>query len=120
MLISEFSKKAGVSIHTVRYYEKEGLLKSIRRDTSGRRQYAPSDLEWMVWIKRLKSTGMPLADIKRFAALRLQGDVTLSNRKQMLSEHAVHLESEINRLNTELKIVKHKVNAYNEKILDLE
>ncbi|GAA6136950.1 hypothetical protein NBRC116583_06970 [Arenicella sp. 4NH20-0111] len=119
MLISEFAKRSGVSIHTVRYYEKEGLLKSIRRNDSGRRQYQQSDLEWMVWIKRLKSTGMSLANIKKFADLRLQGDNTLQERKQMLSQHALYLKNEIGRLHSELEIVVYKVEAYTEK-LDLE
>ena len=120
MLISEFAKRSGVSIHTVRYYEKEGLLKSIHRDASGRRQYEQSDLEWMVWIKRLKSTGMPLVNIKKFADLRLQGDCTLQKRKQMLSDHALYLEKEVDRLNHELEIVRYKVDAYTQKSLDLE
>ena len=120
MLISEFSQKSGVSIHTLRYYEKEGILQSIRRTGSGQRYYQESDLEWIIWIKRLKSTGMSLSDIKRFAEFRLQGNTSLLDRKEMLSEHACHLKEDINRLQNELKIVEHKVSAYQQKMLELE
>ncbi|MCG6277886.1 MerR family transcriptional regulator [Vibrio vulnificus] len=64
MKISEVSDKTNISIHTLRYYEKEGLLLNIQRDSSGQRTFDHADLEWLTWIKRLKSTGMPLAEIK--------------------------------------------------------
>lgn len=120
MLISEFSRKSGVSVHTLRYYEKLGLLKSVRRNASGRRVYEANDLEWMQWINRLKSTGMPLAGIKKFAELRLIGDASMTDRRNMLMDHATKLEAEIDRLNHELGIVRYKVQAYQEKILELE
>ncbi len=120
MLISEIAEKSGVSIHTLRYYEKIGLLNTVKRNISGRRIYSTSDLEWLVWIKRLKSTGMPLADMKAFAKYRTQGDCTLKQRQNMLSEHGEKLKTEIERLQQELSIVDYKVSEYSKKMLELE
>ncbi|AMW77462.1 MerR family transcriptional regulator [Acinetobacter sp. TGL-Y2] len=120
MLISDVAKQTGLSIHTLRYYEKEGLLKNIYRNPSGRREYDHRDLEWLTWIKRLKSTGMPLNQIKKFSSFRQQGNQTLHLRKQILVEHSKILNEEIKRLNTELEIVKYKIELYEEKKLELE
>ncbi|EGR1425800.1 MerR family transcriptional regulator [Vibrio vulnificus] len=120
MKISEVSDKTNISIHTLRYYEKEGLLLNIQRDSSGQRTFDHADLEWLTWIKRLKSTGMPLAEIKKFAKLRLAGSETLRDRQQLLLTHKDKLKQEIARLSGELEIVQYKIDAYEEKILDLE
>ncbi len=115
MYISEISERSGLSIHTLRYYEKEGLLNNISRNESGRRVYFESDLIWLAWIKRLKSTGMSLEDIKRFSDLRSMGDSSISERKNMLIEHSMKLKSDIRHLQDELDIVEYKVEAYKEK-----
>lgn len=120
MRISEVSNKTNISIHTLRYYEKEGLLLDIRRNESGQRIFDKTDIEWLTWIKRLKSTGMPLAEIKDFAKLRQAGSITLAERKYLLVTHKINLEKEIARLNGELDIVLYKIDAYDKKILDLE
>jgi DNA-binding transcriptional MerR regulator len=113
--ISEVSERFGLSIHTLRYYEKEGLLTNISRNQSGRRVYSEIDLMWLTWIQRLKSTGMSLAGIKRFSAFRTMGDSSITDRKNMLIDHAKKLKSDIQRLNDELDIVEYKVEAYQEK-----
>ena len=113
--ISEFSKLSGLSIHTLRYYEKEGLLGRISRNASGKRLYSKTDLEWMTWIQRLKSTGMSLSDIKAFSKLRLRGEDSLGERKNMLAQHAETLKIEIAHLQGELNIVESKVKAYEER-----
>ena len=64
MYISEVSKLSGLSAHTLRYYEKQGLLQNIYRNNSARRVYSETDLDWLVWIKRLKSSGISLQAIK--------------------------------------------------------
>jgi DNA-binding transcriptional MerR regulator len=118
--ISEVANKTNISIHALRYYEKEGLLLDIRRNESGQRIFDKTDIEWLTWIKRLKSTGMPLSEIKSFAKLRQAGSKTLAERKSLLLTHKINLEQEIARLHGELDIVIYKVDAYEKKILDLE
>ncbi|WP_096087852.1 MerR family transcriptional regulator [Agaribacterium haliotis] len=115
MYISEVSKQSGLSIHTLRYYEKEGLLTEVSRDVSGRRVYSNNDLIWLSWIQRLKTTGMKLDDIKQFSALRKIGDSSISDRKDMLIHHAQKLKADIQRLEDELEVVEYKVSAYAEK-----
>ena len=120
MLISEISEKSGISIHTLRYYEKIGVLKPIARNSSGRRIYNTSDLEWLTWINRLKSTGMPLSEIKAYANYRSVGDSTLIQRQNILKQHGAKLSEEIERLNKELAIVQFKIESYQKKMLELE
>ena len=117
--ISEVAALTGLSIHTLRYYEKEGLLKNISRNTSGRRIYSKIDLGWLQWIQRLKSTGMSLDEIKKFSNFRSLGNASITDRKNMLIEHAEHLSSEINRLQSELAVVKYKVTAYEKKEIEV-
>jgi len=115
VFISEFSERSGLSTHTLRYYEKEGLLTDISRNASGKRVYSDRDLTWLTWIQRLKSTGMTLEHIKQFSILRSKGDASITDRKEMLSEHAVKLRSDVDRLKKELSIVEYKIKEYEKK-----
>lgn len=119
MYISEVASHSGLSIHTLRFYEKEGLLTNISRNDSGRRVYSELDLIWIQWIQRLKSTGMSLEDIKKFSVLRSSGDSSITDRKNMLIAHAKKLKTDIQRLKDELDIVEYKVEAYQQKENDL-
>lgn len=120
MFISDISKKTGLSIHTLRYYEQIGLLKNIHRNQSGRRVYTKLDLEWLEWVKRLKSTGMPLEKMQDFAQFRLKGEQTLKQRQELLIAHSVQLKQEIQRLKQEQSIVDYKIEIYAQKMLELE
>lgn len=97
MRIGEFSEKTGISIDTLRYYEKEGLIKP-ERDFNDRRCYSESDIKWMEFIKRLKETNMPLREIKRYAKLRSEGSDTLSERLELLKAHRNELNGRIDSL----------------------
>ena len=79
--IGEFSKLTGLGIHTLRYYEQEGLI-APERNSGNRRGYYDKDLTWIEFIKRLKDTGMPIKEIKHYAELRAAGDSTLSERME--------------------------------------
>ncbi|MBH5330246.1 MerR family transcriptional regulator [Eikenella sp. S3360] len=86
MQIKQFSEQTGLSIHTLRYYEKEGLLRP-ERDALGRRAYGSRDAEWVGFILRLKEMGVPLAQIKEYARLRHQGEATVPARHALLRAH---------------------------------
>ena len=120
LFISDISKKTGLSIHTLRYYEQIGLLKNIHRNQSGRRVYTKLDMEWLEWVKRLKSTGMPLEKMQDFAQFRLQGEQTLKQRQALLIAHSVQLKQDIQRLNYLQFIVDYKIEIYAQKMLELE
>ena len=95
--IGEFSKVTGLGIHTLRYYEHENLIIPLR-NASNRRRYSEKDIAWIAFIKRLKATGMPIKEIKKYAVLRAKGDVTLSERMEMLIQHRQSLNEQIRQL----------------------
>lgn len=113
--IGEFSKLSGISIDTLRYYEKEKLI-VVERDSSSRRKYTDLDIQWIAFIKRLKETGMPIKQIRRYAVLRYQGDSTLRERLEMLKEHRSYVVAQKESWDANLKHLDEKMKTYEEKI----
>lgn len=116
MYIRKFSKLVGVSAYTLRYYEKIGLLKSIKRNSSGHRFYTQNDVEWVKFIVRLKETGMGLNKINQYADLREIGDSTLEQRKELLEQHRTKLKSDIDSQLNHLEALDVKITFYEDKI----
>ena len=85
--IQDVSKKTGLPAHTLRYYEKEGLISGVERTQGGFRQYTDEDLERLGLICCLKNTGMSIQEIARFVQLTREGDHTLRERVELLREH---------------------------------
>ena len=85
--ISQMAEASGLSAYTLRYYERVGLLRSIARGASGHRHFSSGDLAWVVFLVRLRATGMPIRTMQRFADLRQQGDATAGERRVMLEDH---------------------------------
>ncbi len=113
--IGEFSKVTGLGIHTLRYYEHENLIIPLR-NASNRRRYSEKDIAWIAFIKRLKATGMPIKEIKKYAALRAKGDVTLSERMEMLIQHRQSLNEQIRRLQEHETMLDEKIAFYRQEI----
>ena len=113
--IGEFSRKTGIGIHTLRYYDHEGLLLPART-AANRRQYSERDVTWAAFILRLKETGMPIREIRRYAALRAEGDDTLSARMEMLTEHRANLAAEVEKLHAHMEALDAKIAFYCEAI----
>ena len=109
--IGQFSKLTGLTSPTLRYYEQEGLL-SVQRDAAGRREYTEQDVEWLHFIKRLKETGMPIREIRRYAQLRYQGDSTMQERLAMLEEHHKNVLEEQKKLAENLRKLEEKLTFY--------
>ena len=118
MTISEISARTNVSIHTLRYYEKEGLLKGIQRNNAGHRTFSKRDLEWVIWIKRLKSTGMSLIQMREFSNYRENGHQGLKPRRKMLEQHTKHIHQQISAHEAALEIVNYKIDAYKKAALE--
>jgi DNA-binding transcriptional MerR regulator len=112
MTIGAFAKQCGVSEDTLRYYEKIGLIRQISRDTGGRRCFKADDLAWIEFVKRLKDTGMPLAEIKRYSDLREKGRSTLQARYQLLKQHAAVLADRIRADSVNLDKLRQKLAFY--------
>ena len=113
--IGEFSKVTGLGIHTLRYYEHENLIIPLR-NASNRRRYSEKDIAWIAFIKRLTATGMPIKEIKKYAALRAKGDVTLSERMEMLIQHRQSLNEQIRRLQEHEAMLDEKIAFYRQEI----
>lgn len=113
--IGEFSKITGLGIHTLRYYEHENLI-SPQRNSSNRRRYSDKDIAWIDFIKRLKDTGMPIKEIKRYAELRAIGEPTLNERLEMLIQHRQALNNQIMQLQEHQSKLDEKIEYYQKEI----
>ena len=116
--IQEVSKKTGLTAHTLRYYEKEGLLTGVARSTGGFRQYSDEDMEWLGLVCCLKNTGMPLQEIARFVRLAHEGDCTLEERVELLKDHREKLISRMEEMQRYLDKITWKVNFLSGKLQD--
>lgn len=116
MLIGEFSKITGISADTLRYYEKEGIIKPMRNE-SDRRNYSESDVKWAEFIIRLKDTGMPIREIRRYAKLRVKGNETLYERLEMLLAHQKKLDTQIAKLLENRSRLDDKIEYYRNKLV---
>ena len=110
--IQEAAKEMEVSAHTLRYYEKIGLLHSIQRGENRRRIYSEEDLGWVYWLKLLRESGMPIRVMKRYAEITRAGDHTIDDRCAILEEHRDHLRKHIERLQGSLEKLEQKVEFY--------
>ena len=109
--IGEFSRLTNLGIHTLRYYEQEGLI-TPGRNSSNRRCYSDKDLAWIEFIKRLKDTGMPIKEIQHYAKLRAAGDPTLCERMEMLTAHREALNEQIRQLQEHMAKLDDKIDFY--------
>ena len=114
--IQEVSEKTGLSAHTLRFYEKEGLLPGVERSPSGIRQYSEADLELLGGICCLKNTGMSLREIARFMQLTQQGDSTLRERYALLEAHRDEVLARMEEMQSHLDKVTRKLDFYREKL----
>ena len=113
--IGEVSEITELSRDTLRYYEKIGLIRQLEKDNSGRKKYSEKDIEWIEFLKRLKTTKMSLKDIGRYAELRYAGDRTSGERKKLLTKQLEKITKEIEKLLETKQILEGKIKVYNEK-----
>ncbi|MEM9348713.1 MAG: MerR family transcriptional regulator [Pseudomonadota bacterium] len=112
MKIGELSERSGLSVHTIRYYERIGLLPHADRDVSGRRDYHPEILGWIAFLGRLKATDMSINDMLKFSKLRVNGSETASERRAMLEAHRDTVLAKIALLQDSLKAIDIKIAAH--------
>lgn len=112
--IGEVAERSGLSVHSLRFYEREGLLLSTRiaRDEGGRRRYSEVDVEWLYICTRLRASGMPIAQIRRFAELVRMGPGNEHERLEILKEHQQRVVSQMEHLNDCLEVITLKTNIY--------
>ncbi|SFB34185.1 DNA-binding transcriptional regulator, MerR family [Collimonas sp. OK607] len=112
--IQQAATATGLSIHTLRYYEKIGLIDPVPRQSNQHRMYRQEDLIWIGFLLRLRATGMSIQKMLRYAELRRLGEQigSVSERKVMLEQHTVALEAELLELQETLVILRDKVALY--------
>ncbi|WP_417694214.1 MerR family transcriptional regulator [Roseibium sp.] len=112
MKIGVLSQKCGFSSHTIRYYEKIGLLPRADRDAGGRRNYDASILTWLEFLGRLKATGMPIREMLRYADLRQSGPSTQGERRDLLVKHQSAVRRTLVDLQNNLTVLDNKIATY--------
>lgn len=111
--IAETAEQTGLTAHTLRYYERDGLmLREVARSTSGHRQYTDRDLHWIDLITCLRATGMPIRDVKRYAALVRDGDGNETERLSLLREHRRGVLAQLAEIQDHLGAIDRKIGIY--------
>ncbi|SCG46854.1 DNA-binding transcriptional MerR regulator [Micromonospora sp. A202] len=111
--IGQVAQRTGLSVHTLRLYERAGLLAGdVRRDGSGRRVYSAWDVEWLANCVKFRASGMPLTTISRLAQLVREGSGNEAERLDLLREHRRHITEQLARLSDCLELVDVKVASY--------
>ena len=112
--IKQVAQKTKLTEHTIRYYDREGLIPLLSRTPSGIRQFSEDDLEWINLICCLRNSGMPVQEIKEFMHLCLKGEHSIEERKALLVKHRAHILEEIKNLDNSLAIINYKIEHYKE------
>lgn len=110
--IGEVVKQTGLSAHTLRYYEKEGLLPFVTKNSSGLRVYTTTDLQWLSMIECLKDSGLQIKEIRQYIEWFRQGDSTLQLRLDLFANRRKALESEMARMQTVMNKITFKETLY--------
>ncbi|MCX5343320.1 MerR family transcriptional regulator [Streptomyces atratus] len=115
--IAEAARRTGVSAHTLRYYERAGLVVTpVERTHGGRRRYRQFDLEWITICTRLRATGMPIMGIRRYAELVAAGRGNEDERLDLLESHRDQVLAGIAELQENLKLIDHKIDVYRDRL----
>jgi DNA-binding transcriptional MerR regulator len=110
--VSDAAAKVGLTTHTLRWYEQEGLVEPVTRDAAGRRRYQPTDLDRLVLLTKLRSTGMSVRDMRRYAELMAGGEATFPERLALLEAHRTQVLARIEELRRDLDTVDYKIGLY--------
>lgn len=111
--VKQVAEKMGISAYTLRFYDKEGLFPHVTRDEHNVRLFSDEDLEWVNLAQCLRETGMPLAEVKEFVQLCLQGDATIPTRHQILQHQVLKVEEDLAAMERRIKTLRRKVAYYN-------
>jgi DNA-binding transcriptional MerR regulator len=120
MQISQVSEKYELSPDTLRYYERIGLLPPVRRSKSGLRDYSENDLNWIDFIKCMRSAGLPVEQLARYVELFPQGDATVEARKQILQDQREQIATKIAELQQTLAMLDDKIAKYESGVMPAE
>lgn len=114
--IGQAAAKTGLTAHTLRFYDKEGLLPFVKKSASGLRVFSEDDISWLVMIECLKGTGMLLKDIKQYIDWFREGDSTLVQRLEMFKQQKIKVEAQIAQMKQHLEKIDYKIAFYTEAV----
>ncbi|WP_109510143.1 MerR family transcriptional regulator [Nocardioides speluncae] len=113
--IAEVAERTGLSAHTLRYYERDGLmLGEVGRSASGHRSYTERELGWIELISKLRSTGMPIRDVKKYAALVRSGNGNERDRLALLQAHRERVLAQLAVVQQHLGAIEYKIGFYSD------
>jgi DNA-binding transcriptional MerR regulator len=110
--IDEAAERTGLTKHTLRYYEREGLLPPIAKASSGHRRYSDDDIGWVKFLQLLRSTGMPIREAKEFVTLTWAGDHTIPQRVEVLTAYRTALVERMRQDVEHLEVLNRKIDFY--------
>lgn len=110
--IAEAAERTGVTAHTLRYYERVGLLEPVGRDAAGYRAYTEVDVGRVVFLTRMRAAGMPIRELRRYVALVEQGPQTEPERLAIMEAHRDAVRARITELHAALETIEFKIAAY--------
>jgi len=114
---AQMADQTGVSIDTLRYYEREGLINPVERSSSGHRRYSADDVLWVQVLRCLRDTGMSIEQLRQYCKLGEQGDHTQPERMELLVQHKETVLNQISTLQESIKLIDHKIDFYQSAIL---
>lgn len=106
--IGDASAKLGMPASTIRFYEKNGLIPNQQRASDGRRLFDEDDLEWMRFVERLKVSGMPIKEIRKYIRLYTEGDSTIEERRRIVHERRAAIDAQIKELELARDFIEYK------------
>lgn len=117
--ISDVAEETGLTAHTLRYYERAGLmLEPVGRTSSSHRRYSDGDVRWVVLLTKLRGTGMPIRQIKQYADLVRAGAGNEERRLALLEEHRTRVLDQLREVERNLQAIDHKIAVYRECALE--
>jgi len=116
LTIEQVADRTGISRHTLRYYERIGLLDRVGRADNGHRRYRESDVAGVLFLTLLRETGMSIRDMTRFVEFTRAGDDTVAERVAVLESHRAQVTATLERLRSHLKALDHKIDVYRAKL----
>jgi DNA-binding transcriptional MerR regulator len=110
--IRSMADRCGMTAHTLRYYERVGLIQPVGRARNGHRRYTEADAAWLNFLHCMRATNMPIREMQRYAALREMGDETSEQRRQLLEDHQATIAAQIEALQKAHGLLTHKIANY--------
>jgi len=112
LTVAQMAEASGVTAHTLRYYERAGLIRPVARNAGNQRRYSAADVEWVAFLIRLRQTGMPIARMREYADLRQLGDTTIEERLHLLETHQITVREQMTLLRSHADARDAKMRVY--------